>query len=192
MHFNVLEFVRAIEIEFSPRTGIDEDFAVLAPLTVWAKERADGTVVLLAWDPSGRGMAGGRFDGITSLYWPIAARAWGDGGRPLPLTLDGRTLTIGDGNAPVVSVVTAAPTPFRGATTIRWRMNDPGAATIRLFDVRGSARRTWSRVNLSAGDYLFNWDGRDDVGAPVPSGIYFARVTLPDGEYHLRLVRVGR
>jgi hypothetical protein len=40
----------------------------------------------------------------------------------------------------------------------------------------------------SAGSHVVVWDGRDEGGATVPSGIYFARLRFDEGERLVKLV----
>jgi hypothetical protein len=69
------------------------------------------------------------------------------------------------------------PNPFFPDTRISFVL-DPGKAAARLavFDVRGALVRTLVDGVLSAGPHTVEWDGVDDAGAPVGSGIYFYRL----------------
>ena len=72
------------------------------------------------------------------------------------------------------------PNPFNPATTFRFRL--PAAATVSLFlhDTTGRRVRTvLEGATFAAGDARVNWDGRDDAGRPVPSGVYLARLETP-------------
>jgi hypothetical protein len=194
LRFDLAVPVRAIELDFPPGTALDDPAAALAPLDVSTWVRGNGTVALMAWDPAGRPIAAGSFDAVPASRAPLAARAWGDGGRALAVSRDGRSLTISaaPAEAPPVPVVSAAPTPFDDATTIRWRVSRPGVTSVQLFDVRGALRRSWTSPELAAGDHAWTWDGRDASGERVASGVYFARVGAPDGTHRLRLVRLAR
>jgi flagellar hook assembly protein FlgD len=54
---------------------------------------------------------------------------------------------------------------------------DAGLVSLEIFDVRGLKVRTLERSNLGAGSYTRVWNGRDDAGAAVSSGVYFYRLT---------------
>jgi len=46
-----------------------------------------------------------------------------------------------------------------------------------IYDVRGARVRTLVSGPKSAGRYVAQWDGRDDRGGRVSSGIYFYKMT---------------
>jgi hypothetical protein len=69
--------------------------------------------------------------------------------------------------------VAATPNPFNPATTIRFRVAAPGEVSVRLHDARGALVRTLVRGWYPQGPHEVRWDGRDDGGAGVASGVYF-------------------
>ncbi len=68
------------------------------------------------------------------------------------------------------------PNPFNPTTTIRFQL--PVAAGVRLaiYDIRGQLVRTLVHDVQSAGLHTVSWDGRDDRGKDVASGIYLYRL----------------
>ena len=88
------------------------------------------------------------------------------------------------------------PNPFNPQTTIRYRLPETGPASgaeaepprpdrarLEVFDLRGRlVRRLVDRV-LGAGDHQVVWDGRDDRGGAVASGVYLYRLRY--GSYTL-------
>jgi hypothetical protein len=73
-------------------------------------------------------------------------------------------------------LVVAAPNPFRGITTIRFSMPEAGPATLAIHDVAGRRVRTLLDGAVGEGDRRFVWDGRDDTGRALASGVYFYRL----------------
>jgi len=71
--------------------------------------------------------------------------------------------------------LTIVPNPTTGAVAIRGTVAGPGEVTVRVLDVRGRVVRTLHHGPLDPGPLEILWDGRDDRGGPVPSGIYFCR-----------------
>ena len=71
--------------------------------------------------------------------------------------------------------------PARDGATLRLRTTRPGTVRVRLLDVRGALVRTVEEGTYPAGERLVRWDGRNERGEPVPSGVYFFRVESQDG-----------
>lgn len=61
-------------------------------------------------------------------------------------------------------------------TSIAYRLAAPGLVRIALNDVSGRSVRELAWVPREAGPHSFLWDGRDDAGRPVASGVYLLRV----------------
>jgi hypothetical protein len=74
-----------------------------------------------------------------------------------------------------LTVRSNAPNPFANATALRIGLPAAGTATVEVFDVAG--RRVASRqVAVNAGWNEIAFDGRDDAGRALASGVYFYRV----------------
>jgi subtilisin-like proprotein convertase family protein len=70
------------------------------------------------------------------------------------------------------------PNPFNPSTEISFSVPaDAGLVTLDIFDVRGQKVRTLERSNLGPGVYTRVWNGRDQAGAAVSSGVYFYRLS---------------
>lgn len=72
------------------------------------------------------------------------------------------------------------PNPFNPATSIRFHL--PGeegkslAVTLRVYGVKGELIRTLVDGEQTAGAHTVTWDGCDEAGRPVPSGLYFCKL----------------
>ncbi len=75
----------------------------------------------------------------------------------------------------------ASENPARGAASLSFSITRPGPVSVRVFDVRGSLVRTLLSGETPAGSRVLRWDGRDESGAPAPSGLYFFRVETAGG-----------
>jgi flagellar hook assembly protein FlgD len=74
------------------------------------------------------------------------------------------------------------PNPFNPQTAVRYTVPSGGAVTIAIFDARGAHVATLiDRKEHAAGSYSAQWNGNDERGAAVSSGVYFARITHPSG-----------
>jgi len=73
------------------------------------------------------------------------------------------------------------PNPFNPSTRIDYLVPDGGARRVRLvvYDVRGARVRSLVESLQPGGRYSVEWDGRDDRGQRVASGIYFYRLAQP-------------
>ena len=81
--------------------------------------------------------------------------------------------------------------PVDGQAVMRYSLAQGGRAVIRVYDVSGRLVRVFDETR-PAGTYGIAWDGRLGNGRRVPSGIYFYRVTLPDGSEIVRKTAILR
>jgi len=90
----------------------------------------------------------------------------------------------------VIELLGAAPNPFNPATTIRFELAGEvsGPASVRIFDAGGRLVRTLVDGVLPPGAQAVVWDGRNDGGRALGSGIYFYRVDSPAGAVSGKLV----
>lgn len=70
------------------------------------------------------------------------------------------------------------PNPFNPATTIRFDVPQAGLVTLRIFNAAGKHVRTLVDNLREAGTYYEVWDGRDDEGRELASGVYFAKLDV--------------
>ncbi|HMB68334.1 MAG TPA: FlgD immunoglobulin-like domain containing protein [bacterium] len=70
----------------------------------------------------------------------------------------------------------AVPNPLTGGTSIRFVAASRQPVRVTIHDAAGRRLRTLADGPVAAGPRQLDWDGRDDRGARVTSGVYFARV----------------
>ena len=68
------------------------------------------------------------------------------------------------------------PSPFRSNTQIGFDLGRAGAVNVSIYDAAGRRVHQVFNGSLSAGHYSMPWNGRDDSGAGLRSGVYFLRV----------------
>jgi hypothetical protein len=69
------------------------------------------------------------------------------------------------------------PNPFRPGTRIEYAVAQPGRVRLVLYDARGARVRSLVLDDAHpAGGATVAWDGRDDGGRSLPSGLYFCRL----------------
>ncbi len=72
------------------------------------------------------------------------------------------------------------PNPFNPETAIRYSIPAPEFVSVKIYNVRGQHIRTLVREEQAAGSYFINWDGTDDAGQFVSTGLYFYQITAGD------------
>ncbi|MCP4545083.1 MAG: T9SS type A sorting domain-containing protein [bacterium] len=68
------------------------------------------------------------------------------------------------------------PNPFNPNTTISFTLPAAGRVKLAVFDVQGRQIKTLVSGNMAAGAHEIVWQGRDDAGHQVASGLYFTRL----------------
>ncbi|MFH1278919.1 MAG: GEVED domain-containing protein [Candidatus Eisenbacteria bacterium] len=75
------------------------------------------------------------------------------------------------------------PNPFNPTTTIRFEIPNEGArATLKIYDVAGRHVRTLVDGPVPAGANVAAWNGTDESGRDLPSGVYFYRLRTGERE----------
>jgi flagellar hook assembly protein FlgD len=78
---------------------------------------------------------------------------------------------------PQFALHTSVPNPFNPSTLIRYEVVPGGAdVNITVFDAAGRRVRTLVSEHRAAGSWSVSWNGTDDRGARVSSGVYFYRM----------------
>lgn len=72
------------------------------------------------------------------------------------------------------------PNPFNSTTVIPFVLEKPAWTTMTIYTMTGELIRTLSNQHLFAGKYELRWDGTDQSGKPVSSGIYMYRLISGD------------
>jgi len=64
------------------------------------------------------------------------------------------------------------PNPFNPVTTITYELPQQSDTELTIYNTLGQKVNTLVRENQSPGSYTVNWNGKNDAGIPMPSGIY--------------------
>jgi hypothetical protein len=133
------------------RAAGGEDWSVLVPLT---RDTSHS-------DPEGRHGSRYRLSGVNGL---------------------GQELVLGETGLSPVSALAAWPLPYRGGEmsisflTAGGLGGSSAPAELSLYDVNGRRLRSVASGVFEPGSWTARWDGRDDSGHAVASGIYFLRI----------------
>lgn len=81
------------------------------------------------------------------------------------------------------------PNPFNLGTTLRFDLAGPTAVTVQIYDASGRrVRGLLASQRMDGGSHAVRWDGRNDRGGDVQSGIYFYRLEAGAAERTGRMV----
>jgi hypothetical protein len=69
------------------------------------------------------------------------------------------------------------PNPFNPTTQIRFELPLTSMVDLKIYDILGREIKTLVKGELNPGTYSYEWDGRNDFGNPVSSGMYRYRIT---------------
>jgi hypothetical protein len=77
---------------------------------------------------------------------------------------------------PRTAIETINPNPFNPLTTITYTLSTRGDVALRVFDIHGREVRQLVTGFQSPGRYSLSWDGKDDAGHELSTGVYFVRL----------------
>lgn len=72
------------------------------------------------------------------------------------------------------------PNPFNPETTIEYQLPKISEVTIKVFNMTGQLIKTLVNQEQSAGDYIVTWNGKNEIGQDVASGVYLYKVETKD------------
>ena len=74
------------------------------------------------------------------------------------------------------------PNPFRATTRLAFDLPATGRAELAVYDVAGRRVTTLLRGDrVAAGSHRATWDGRDEAGRQVATGVYFVKLVTAEG-----------
>jgi hypothetical protein len=77
------------------------------------------------------------------------------------------------------------PNPFNPSTTIAYSLPEKSSVVVAIYDIQGRQIKSYTFSTQSAGDQRVVWNGTNDWGNPISSGVYVYRVrasSLGDGK----------
>jgi hypothetical protein len=82
------------------------------------------------------------------------------------------------------------PNPFNPFTRIAYELPHRGQVQLAIYDHGGRVVRLLEHGRRPAGRHVILWDGRNDRGQAMPSGVYLYRLTGPGGTAARKLTLV--
>jgi hypothetical protein len=88
-----------------------------------------------------------------------------------------RSVTGNDDPAEIAPVMNLSnyPNPFNPNTTISFNVPKAGTGSVKIYNVKGQLVRNLASGNLTVGLHKIVWDGSNDNGQSVGSGVYFTK-----------------
>ena len=83
-----------------------------------------------------------------------------------------------------------APNPFNPATSIQFSLEEPSRVLLSIHGAAGHRIRTLLREKRSGGDHAVQWDGTDDYGRELASGVYLVRLKTDNRVGTTRIILV--
>mgnify|MGYP003388953310 FL=1 len=114
------------------------------------------------------------------------ADAFGKEGRGKLMALAREVLALPD----QPSISTSYPNPFNSATTIEYFTNRDGPAVLEIYSLGGQRLRTLVNGLHPAGRHQAYWNGEDDQGRPVSSGMYLIRLQSENQVRHHKVTLI--
>lgn len=98
-------------------------------------------------------------------------------------TVNGVLTGIGNPDRVVNALYQNHPNPFNPVTTIRYSIKEKGRVTLAVYNALGQRVRTLVDEVQSPAENGFSvlWDGKNDAGGSVASGVYLYKLTAPGG-----------
>ncbi|MBN1349109.1 VCBS repeat-containing protein [candidate division KSB1 bacterium] len=82
------------------------------------------------------------------------------------------------------------PNPFNPTTVIGYQLPEYGNVKLKVHDTLGRDIKTLVDSFQSPGEYSFSWNGHDDSGNQVSSGMYFYSFVIDDMQFHKKMMLV--
>ncbi|HHZ14502.1 MAG TPA: T9SS type A sorting domain-containing protein [Candidatus Cloacimonetes bacterium] len=70
------------------------------------------------------------------------------------------------------------PNPFNPSTTIAFIAPESGDVRLSIFNIKGQKVRDLHSGSMAKGHHTVTWDGLDDKGIAVSSGVFFVRIEM--------------
>ncbi|MBN2185123.1 MAG: T9SS type A sorting domain-containing protein [Candidatus Krumholzibacteriota bacterium] len=80
------------------------------------------------------------------------------------------------------------PNPFNPCTVIKFGVKEERQVSLRIYDTAGRLIVTLVDKSMPAGNYSIDWNGRDENGTVVVSGVYFYRLAAGDFQETRKMV----
>ncbi|MBN2830559.1 MAG: T9SS type A sorting domain-containing protein [Candidatus Cloacimonetes bacterium] len=100
---------------------------------------------------------------------------------PWPIANDEQTIPEQPG---IATLIGNYPNPFNPETTIKFSISSNSNVDLSIYNIKGQRVRTLANQQYTVGEHSIVWNGDDDSGKSVGSGVYFYKLGV-DGRTNL-------
>ncbi|MYE87444.1 T9SS type A sorting domain-containing protein, partial [Candidatus Poribacteria bacterium] len=127
----------------------------------------------------------GRVDAATVAAWIAQARMEDDGSHLFKRGIENLERLLAALIPEETALLANYPNPFNPETWIPYQLAEPAEVTLTIYDINGQLIRRLAVGHQAAGMYRSRdravyWDGRNQLGESVTSGLYFYTLTAGD------------
>jgi hypothetical protein len=90
------------------------------------------------------------------------------------------------------SIGSAYPNPANPVSSIRLTLAKPATMNVIVYNVLGQKVRTFKNIKFDVGFHIFKWNGKNNVGNTVSSGIYFMKMQIKLNKTNKRINSVQK
>ncbi len=155
--------------------------------------RADAALLGPGRSIAGTGvMATARFSALTNgdpqfVFHKVVGRD----SHNKPVTITAHNPLVHDGVVTETLLLPVIPNPSRGTSVLQYALAKRGAAELSIYSVDGRHVKTLAKGVQEVGRYHYTWNGTDDRGTVMRSGLYFVRLDAA-GTRKMRLISIVR
>ncbi len=142
-------------------------------LDLWERECEPGIITL------GANLAEGA-QGVESMYVVLIESK--NSQRPGSPDNMGDPLSLGPAN--MFLLYQNNPNPFNAGTEIRFQLPKDVYVELTIYNILGQTVKTLTQGYKTAGHHILKWDGKDEAGLSIPSGVYFSRLIIKKEEIY--------
>jgi hypothetical protein len=168
----------------------DRSADALVASIVWTLAGSDSLLLSVPWTPQ---LAGEHNLEITVNLLGRADADLANNMAVVGIPVSGTGVVVSVPDLPTVTPLRnhlspPAPNPSNDGAALHFEIAQQGPVTLRVFDIQGRLVREVLNEDLEPGVYARTWDGTNDRGQRVATGIYFVLLRAKDAHHARRLL----